>query len=91
MELDSATRKVVKKTPTAATLHTEGLMGDEFVEIAVGTTVDALLLCKIMTLWKAPVRSRFRTLIKKANGILADSASGAGQTTFRRRRVIWGR
>ena len=36
MDLDSETRKVIRKDSIAA-IHTEGLMGDEYVEVSPGT------------------------------------------------------
>ncbi len=75
MELDSETRKVIRKGSTAA-IHTEGLMGDEYVEISPGAT-DAPEVKDNDTLEGAqPIE--ISDLIKKANGIL-DDAGGAMQ------------
>ena len=73
MELDSETRKVVRKDSTAA-IHTEGLMGDEYIEISPGAN-DAPEVKDNDTLQGAPP-IEISDLIRKANGIL-DQAGGA--------------
>jgi phospholipid/cholesterol/gamma-HCH transport system substrate-binding protein len=75
IELDSETRQIVRKDSTAA-IHTEGLMGDEYVEILPGTD-NAPAVRDNDTLEGAPP-VEISDLIKKANGIL-DEASGAMQ------------
>src|SRR5580698_4318606 len=75
MDLDSETRRIVKKD-SAAAIHTEGLMGDEYIEISPGTN-DAPEVRDNDTLEGAsPIE--ISDLIKKANGIL-DEAGGAMQ------------
>jgi phospholipid/cholesterol/gamma-HCH transport system substrate-binding protein len=75
MDLDSETRRIVKKD-SAAAIHTEGLMGDEYIEISPGTN-DAPEVKDNDTLEGAsPIE--VSDLIKKANGIL-DEAGGAMQ------------
>jgi len=75
MDLDSETRKVIRKDSVAA-VHTEGLMGDEYVEISPGTN-DAPAVKDNDTLeGNQPIE--ISDLIKKADGIL-DSAGGAMQ------------
>jgi phospholipid/cholesterol/gamma-HCH transport system substrate-binding protein len=73
MDLDSETRKVVKKD-SAAAIHTEGLMGDEYIEISPGTN-DAPDVKENDILEGAPP-IEISDLIKKANGIL-EEAGGA--------------
>lgn len=75
MNLDSETRNVVRKDSSAA-IRTEGLMGDEYVEISPGTN-DSPVVKDNDTLQGAPP-VEISDLIKKADGIL-DSASGAMQ------------
>jgi len=75
MELDSQTRKIVRKD-SAAAIHTEGLMGDEYVEILPGTN-NAPVVKDNDTLEGAPP-VEISDLIRKANGIL-DEATGAVQ------------
>ncbi len=75
MDLDSDTRKVIRKDSTAA-IHTEGLMGDEYVEISPGTDEAPVVKDNDMLEGTPPVE--ISDLIKKANGIL-DSASGTMQ------------
>jgi phospholipid/cholesterol/gamma-HCH transport system substrate-binding protein len=75
MDLDTETRKIVKKDSTAA-IHTEGLMGDEYIEISPGTD-NAPDVRNNDTLEGAPP-IEISDLIKKANGIL-DDAGGAMQ------------
>jgi phospholipid/cholesterol/gamma-HCH transport system substrate-binding protein len=75
MELDSETRKVIRKD-SAAAIHTDGLMGDEYVEISPGAN-DAPEVKDNDTLEGAPP-IEISDLIKKANGIL-DDAGGAMQ------------
>src|SRR5580698_3213810 len=75
MDLDTETRKIVKKDSTAA-IHTEGLMGDEYIEIAPGSN-DAAEVKNNDTLEGTPP-VEISDLIKKANGIL-DDAGGAMQ------------
>jgi phospholipid/cholesterol/gamma-HCH transport system substrate-binding protein len=75
MVLDSETRKVIRKDSVAA-IHTEGLMGDEYVEISPGTN-DAPTVKDNDTLQGAPP-VEISDLIKKADGIL-ESANGAMQ------------
>src|SRR5579863_1386147 len=75
MELDSETRKVIRKDSTAA-IHTEGLMGDQYIEIFPGAN-DAPEVKDNDTLEGAPP-IEISDLIKKANGIL-DDAGGAMQ------------
>jgi outer membrane protein OmpA-like peptidoglycan-associated protein len=73
MDLDDETRKVIRKD-SAAAIHTEGLMGDEYVEISPGTP-DAPGVKDNDTLEGTPP-VEISDLIKKANGLL-DSANGA--------------
>jgi phospholipid/cholesterol/gamma-HCH transport system substrate-binding protein len=75
MELDSETRKVVRKD-SAAAIHTEGLMGDQYIEISPGDN-NAPEVKDNDTLEGAPP-IEISDLIKKANGIL-DDAGGAMQ------------
>src|SRR5580693_5946354 len=75
MDLDSETRRIVKKD-SAAAIHTEGLMGDEYIEISPGGD-DAPEVKDNDTLQGAPP-IEISDLIKKANGIL-DDAGGAMQ------------
>jgi phospholipid/cholesterol/gamma-HCH transport system substrate-binding protein len=75
MDLDTQTRKIVKKD-SAAAIHTEGLMGDEYIEISPGTN-DAPDVKNNDTLEGAPP-IEISDLIKKANGLL-DDAGGAMQ------------
>ena len=75
MELDTETRKIVKKDSTAA-IHTEGLMGDEYVEISPGT--DGAPEVKNNDTLEGAQPIEISDLIKKANGIL-DDAGGAMQ------------
>jgi len=79
MELDSETRKVVRKN-SAAAIHTEGLMGDQYIEISPGAN-DAPEVKDNDTLEGAPP-IEISDLIKKANGIL-DDAGGAMQNVSR--------
>jgi phospholipid/cholesterol/gamma-HCH transport system substrate-binding protein len=75
MELDGATRSVVRRN-SAAAVRTEGLMGDEYLEVSSGSS-DAPAVKDNDTLQGvAPVE--ISDLIKKANGLL-DSADGAIQ------------
>ncbi len=75
MELDSETRRIIRQDSTAA-IHTEGLMGDEYVEISPGAG-DAPEVKDNDTLEGTPP-IEISDLIKKANGIL-DDAGGAMQ------------
>jgi phospholipid/cholesterol/gamma-HCH transport system substrate-binding protein len=75
MDLDSETRKVIRKDSVAA-IHTEGLMGDEYVEISPGTNDAPAVKDHDMLEGTPPVE--ISDLIKKADGIL-DSAGGAMQ------------
>jgi phospholipid/cholesterol/gamma-HCH transport system substrate-binding protein len=75
MELDSATRKLIRKDSTAA-IHTEGLMGDEYVEIYPGTDNAPPVQANDTVGGAPPVE--ISDLIKKADGIL-DQAGGAMQ------------
>ena len=73
MDLDSDTRNVVKQDSGAA-IHNEGLMGDEFVEISVGT--DQAPSVKDNDALEGTPPVQISDLIRKADGIL-DSAGGA--------------
>jgi len=76
MALDRATQDVIRKDSTAM-IRTEGLMGDEYIEISPGSK-DAPKVKDGETLPGAsPIE--ISDLIKKANGIL-DSAGGALQS-----------
>jgi outer membrane protein OmpA-like peptidoglycan-associated protein len=75
MDLDTETRKVIRQDSVAA-IHTEGLMGDEYVEISPGTN-DAPVVKNNDTLQGNPP-IEISDLMKKADGIL-DSAGGAMQ------------
>ena len=75
MDLDSETRKVIRQDSVAA-IHTEGLMGDEYVEISPGTNDAPVVKDNDVLQGTPPVE--ISDLIKKADGIL-DSASGAMQ------------
>jgi phospholipid/cholesterol/gamma-HCH transport system substrate-binding protein len=75
MDLDTDTRRIVKKDSTAA-IHTEGLMGDEYIEIAPGT--DGAPEVKNNDTLEGAQPIEISDLIKKANGIL-DDAGGAMQ------------
>jgi phospholipid/cholesterol/gamma-HCH transport system substrate-binding protein len=75
MDLDSETRKVIRKDSVAA-IHTEGLMGDEYVEISPGTNDAPAVKDNDVLEGTPPVE--ISDLIKKADGIL-DSAGGAMQ------------
>jgi phospholipid/cholesterol/gamma-HCH transport system substrate-binding protein len=75
MALDSETRNIVKKD-SAAAIHTEGLMGDEYVEISPGT--DEAPEVKDNDTLEGTPPVEISDLIKKANGIL-DQAGGAMQ------------
>jgi phospholipid/cholesterol/gamma-HCH transport system substrate-binding protein len=75
MNLDSETRQVLRKD-SVASIHTEGLMGDQYVELSPGTN-DAPAVKDNDTLEGAPP-VEISDLIKKADGIL-DSAGGAMQ------------
>jgi len=79
MDLDSETRRVIRKDSTAA-IKSEGLIGDEFVEIAPGTN-DAPPVPDNATLEGAPP-VEISDLIKKADNLL-DSASGTIQNVSR--------
>ncbi|HWF09202.1 MAG TPA: MlaD family protein [Bryobacteraceae bacterium] len=75
MELDDETRRVVRRD-SAAEVRTEGLMGDEYLEVSSGSS-DAPAVKDNDTLQGvAPVE--ISDLIKKANGLL-DAAGGAVQ------------
>jgi phospholipid/cholesterol/gamma-HCH transport system substrate-binding protein len=79
MDLDSETRKVIRKDSTAA-IRAEGLIGDEYVEIAPGTD-DSPPVPDNATLEGArPVE--ISDLIKKADGLL-DSAGGTIENASR--------
>lgn len=73
MELDSDTRRVIRKDSTAS-IQTEGLMGDEYLEIAVGTDDSPQIQPGDTLYGTAPIQ--VSALLRKASGIL-DSASGA--------------
>jgi phospholipid/cholesterol/gamma-HCH transport system substrate-binding protein len=75
MDLDSETRKVIRKDSVAA-IHTEGLMGDEYVEISPGTNDAPAVKDNDMLQGAPPIE--ISDLIKKADGIL-ESANGALQ------------
>ncbi len=75
MDLDTETSKVIRQDSVAA-IHTEGLMGDEYVEISPGTN-DAPVVKNNDTLQGNPP-IEISDLMKKADGIL-DSAGGAMQ------------
>jgi phospholipid/cholesterol/gamma-HCH transport system substrate-binding protein len=75
MDLDSETRRIIRKDSVAA-IHTEGLMGDEYLEISPGTS-NAPAVKDNDTLEGAPP-IEISDLIRKADGIL-DSAGDAMQ------------
>jgi phospholipid/cholesterol/gamma-HCH transport system substrate-binding protein len=75
MDLDSETRKVIRIDSVAA-IHTEGLMGDQYVEISPGTNDAPAVKDNDVLQGTPPVE--ISDLIKKADGIL-DSAGGAMQ------------
>src|SRR5580693_8339818 len=67
MDLDSETRRMVRKDSTAA-IHTEGLMGDEYIEISPGSN-DAPVIKDNDTVEGTPP-VEISDLIRKADGIL---------------------
>lgn len=73
MDLDTETRKILKKDSTAA-IHTEGLMGDEYIELSPGT--DGAPEVKDNDTLEGAPPVEISDLIAKANGIL-DEAGGA--------------
>jgi phospholipid/cholesterol/gamma-HCH transport system substrate-binding protein len=75
MDLDSETRRVVRKDSTAA-IRAEGLMGDEYLEVAPGTSDSPAVKDNDTLAGASPIE--ISDLIKKANGLL-DSAGGAMQ------------
>lgn len=76
MELDNETRRVVRRD-SATAVRTEGLMGDEYLEVSSGSG-DAPAVKDNDTLQGvAPIE--ISDLIKKADGLL-DSAGGAMQS-----------
>jgi phospholipid/cholesterol/gamma-HCH transport system substrate-binding protein len=79
MDLDSETRRVIRKDSTAS-IKAEGLIGDEYVEIAPGTN-DAPPVPDNATLEGAPA-VEISDLIKKADNLL-DSANGTIQNVSR--------
>jgi len=79
MDLDSETRRVIRKDSTAA-IKSEGLIGDEFVEIAPGTN-DAPPVPDNATLEGAPP-VEISDLIRKADSLL-DSAGGTIENVTR--------
>ena len=73
MELANETRKVIKSDSTAV-IRTEGLMGDEYVEISMGSDQGAPIKDNAVLQGAPPVE--ISDLIGKASGLL-DSAGGA--------------
>lgn len=73
MTLDDETRKIIKEDSSAA-IRTEGLMGDQYVEISVGTHDSPSVKDNDTLQGAEPLE--ISDLIRKANGIL-DSANGA--------------
>jgi phospholipid/cholesterol/gamma-HCH transport system substrate-binding protein len=72
MDLDSDTRKVIKLDSTAA-IRAEGLMGDEYVEIAPGSTEAASVQDDGTLQGTQPVE--ISDLVQKADGILNTAGS----------------
>jgi phospholipid/cholesterol/gamma-HCH transport system substrate-binding protein len=73
MDLDNDTRKVIKSDSTAA-IRTEGLMGDEYIEISMGSDQAAPIKDNATLQGKPPIE--ISDLLGKASGLL-DSAGGA--------------
>lgn len=73
MDIDKGTRGVVKKD-SVASIETEGLVGDEYVEVAFGSDDSAPVKDGDTIAAQPPVN--IGDLIKKTDGIL-DSAKGA--------------
>jgi outer membrane protein OmpA-like peptidoglycan-associated protein len=73
MELDNETRKVIKSDSMAA-IRTEGLMGDEYIEISMGSEQAAPIQDNATLQGTPPVE--ISDLLGKASGLL-DSADGA--------------
>ena len=73
MDLDKETRRVIKSDSTAA-IRTEGLIGDEYVEISMGSDQGAPISDNATLQGTPPVE--ISDLIGKASGLL-DSAGGA--------------
>jgi len=75
MDLKNATRNVIKKD-SVATIRSEGLVGDKYVEITFGSDGAAQVSNGDLIQGEPPLE--FSDLMKKTNGLL-DSASGAIQ------------
>src|SRR6201987_2807069 len=75
MDLQNATRNVIKKDSVAA-IRSEGLVGDKYVEITFGS--DNALQVGNGDLIQGEPPLEFSDLMKKTNGLL-DSAGGAMQ------------
>jgi phospholipid/cholesterol/gamma-HCH transport system substrate-binding protein len=75
MDLSAETRRVLKSDSSAA-IHTEGLMGDEFVEISMGSEQGSPLKDNATLPGTPPLQ--MSDLVGKASGIL-DTAGGAMQ------------
>lgn len=75
MDLRQSTRNVVKQD-SVATIHTEGLVGDQYVEISFGSPQSPNVKDGGTVPAEQPLQ--VSDLLKKANGIL-DSAQGALQ------------
>jgi phospholipid/cholesterol/gamma-HCH transport system substrate-binding protein len=76
MDLDSDTRRLVRNDSPVA-IHAEGLMGDEYVEISMGSAEAPAVKDNETLEGEQPVE--ISDLIGKANGIL-DTAGGAMQS-----------
>src|SRR5258705_1937771 len=75
MDLKNATRNVIKKD-SVATIRSEGLVGDKYVEITFGS--DSAPQVSNGDLIEGEPPLEFSDLMKKTNGLL-DSAGGAMQ------------
>jgi phospholipid/cholesterol/gamma-HCH transport system substrate-binding protein len=75
MDLRTATRNVIKRD-SVATIRTEGLVGDQYVEISFGSPDAASVRDGDAIAAEAPLQ--MADMLKKANAIL-DSAGGAVQ------------
>lgn len=76
LDMKAATRDVIKKD-SMASIRTEGLVGDQYVEVSFGTS-DAAAVKDGDTI-EAETPLQISDMIKKANGLL-DSAQGAVQS-----------
>jgi len=76
MDLDSDTHRLVRHDSPAA-IHADGLMGDEYVKISMGSTEASAVQDNETLQGAQPVE--ISDLIDKANGIL-DTAGGAMQS-----------